>query len=377
MIFSENKCALSCPSTLKGISGFCVKKELILEETQNLTTFIIQKIDDLTYSFTSSRPILSLISLVDKIHLSIEGLEQGTDYKYIITQVKDSNEYKIKFRFFKSFQNKKIQINLKQPQNLTKLQQNNSSTETFDLIDENFSIISDLSSELLIGRLDIDNLTLTDQDSSLSSPKHFFISWISNVMLFFSIAYLCLILLSLITFLLANHISYINVRIRQLKFWVFILLYQIFWVYCLGLINRPLPDNFHTFLSSIYLYTIGLDDLPPSYANFSINEPQFYRYFKSNSFIQNSIFILCIYGSVLMISVLYSNSANKKQTIVRRLMSLLIGNPMFVLLFPISLYPFVNSVICIRSFNSTNPFNFFDLTSSLIYIGFIISCKLY
>lgn len=372
MIWAQHKCAKSCPPDLVAIWGFCVDASLVPADFQLPPQFVISRVDDLTYSVTSSTGLISSADLVDRVTVSIDTLQLGRDFQFKLIQ-SSSKELRLNFRFFVSFENKKLSIQLNRPVPLGKLAQSTDQPTADSLIDDSLSIVSGLSGELVIPRLNLSQLQLNSSDPAQVSPADFHVPWIRYAMMAFGIMFVCLFTLSFLVLLFANRRHLQNPKIKQLKFWLFSLIYEIFWLSCLGLVNRPIPANLDSFLSGLYLYTFGLDDLPLIISNFSPDQPQFYRFFKSNSLLRNSPVLVLVYSIVLFTLLVYSRLKLKSGTMLGQLASSLIGHPLFALLYPTILIPLVDAGLCIRGYDSSDPFSFLDLSCSLIVLGFVVA----
>ena len=358
---------------MKSFWGNCVSKPDSLNAKKD--DFNVERIDDITYAFTLQTPFIEIINLKDLVSISIEGLEEIVDYKFSVFQPESENKMIVTFNFFRSFENKSIEIKLVQTKNSKLTQETTGNIESPDLIDQNLSIVSDLSSEYFIKKINLDNLELTKKEVFENSQKEMNVPWVFTYTLIICIIWIIVSIFSLLLLIAGNKLHFKSLYIKRIKKWLFIFLYQIIWICCLGHINRPLPNNMETFLFTIYNFSIGLDNLVPNISDHLPSQPQFYRLFKSNSFFKNSILILVIY---FLVSIIFLNSTRKKSQekfLINKLRNLILGNPIFILLFPTCLYPLINAILCFKNFNFYNSFALIDFVCSIMYFGFILSGK--
>ena len=154
---------------MKSFWGNCVSKPDCLNAKKD--DFNVERIDDITYAFTLQTPFIEIINLKDLVSISIEGLEEIVDYKFSVFQPESENKMIVTFNFFRSFENKSIEIKLVQTKNSKLTQETTGNIESPDLIEQNLSIVSDLSSEYFIKKIDLDNLELTKKEVFENSQK--------------------------------------------------------------------------------------------------------------------------------------------------------------------------------------------------------------
>ena len=75
-----------------------------------LDSLVLSKIDDLTYSVSFPRPLLSPPPWDEAFSVSVEGLSLDLHYQVSFLPLSDSQKLIIKFKFFVSFENKKISV---------------------------------------------------------------------------------------------------------------------------------------------------------------------------------------------------------------------------------------------------------------------------
>ena len=370
---SKNTCVTQCASSSINFFGFCLACPDSSCSSFTTTSFTITRLNDLDYKLTSSNGLLTFTQNILKyINVTIEGLTEGVDFKYVST-IQDENDFdlRISFEFLTSFENKLMTLtfgnNSSNTTNNRLLQTNDQ--ESTRIVDVNLNEVSSLSASLLIPLIDITNFK-PNSEGSLRTIED--IPWLTSLVSYLVFLFYVTLILCLISILLSNQNHFKDWRVRSLKFWYFSLFRHIIIISVLGLINRMLSSPFEIFLIQLYSKFLGLDDFPVNAkvnSNYTLNEPQFYRLHKTDSLTNNCPVLICIH---LVLGVLVTMFAllrwvRKSSTLSKRFFSYLSGNVLFVLIFPFSLELIVNAMLNIRNAQFRDAEGLIDFVMSLLY----------
>jgi hypothetical protein len=346
------------------------------------TKFTLSKLDDLNYIYAPTSPLLVSSLLKESLSLRIDDLESRNHFKYLLVKNMD-HSVKIRLEFMTSFENKTLHISQKNP--LDKLianrilQESEVPSQNTLIIDQDLNQVLDLSANIMINKIDIENLTLdpnqNDNPFRMIKPPLF----ISTFFDAFIPLLLALLGLSLFSIFLSNF-SIINHEFtKSLKYWFIALFRMVILISSFSFINKTFPEPLEYFFITLYTKILGRDDFeinPMNSFNYTVNQPQFYRLLRTDSLFSNNPLILSLHIFSLILFTIFSvlKSKNKMINISNKFLNFFSGNIVCVLIFPFILDILINSILSISHSQFNSASGLLDFLLSMIYfLSFFLS----